>query len=34
MVKAKEYTCTKCGAKHGGVYSSSLCADCYNKENR
>lgn len=26
------YTCRKCGAKHGGVKSINLCADCYDKQ--
>ncbi|CBY80995.1 hypothetical protein [Haemophilus influenzae] len=25
------YTCSICGAKHGGVYSPSVCYNCYNK---
>nr|WP_262348854.1 hemocin structural protein [Avibacterium paragallinarum] len=25
------YTCSVCGAKHGGVYSPNVCHNCYNK---
>lgn len=28
---AYDYTCTYCGAHHGGVYSKKLCAQCYIK---
>ncbi len=31
MAKSPTYFCKKCGAPHGGVYSKTLCADCYNK---
>lgn len=34
MVTTPQYTCTKCGQKHGGVYSASLCSDCYVKANK
>jgi hypothetical protein len=29
--RSPRYTCTACGAKHGGVYSPKLCADCFLK---
>lgn len=29
--RSHRYKCTNCGAIHGGVYSSKLCADCYLK---
>jgi hypothetical protein len=29
-----KYKCTSCGQIHGGVYSKSLCQDCYTKANR
>lgn len=28
---AYDFKCTKCGAYHGGVYSRTLCANCYIK---
>ena len=31
MENISYYTCTRCGAIHGGVYSSKLCHFCYNK---
>lgn len=29
--RAPVYTCSVCGAKHGGVYSPNVCYNCYNK---
>lgn len=30
-VRSPSYTCSVCGAKHGGVFSSKVCYNCYNK---
>lgn len=29
--RSPRLTCTRCGAKHGGVFSTSLCFNCVNK---
>jgi hypothetical protein len=29
--RSPRYTCSECGAKHGGVYSPTVCADCWLK---
>lgn len=33
-VRSPSYTCSVCGAKHGGVYSPHVCHNCYNKGYR
>lgn len=33
-VRSPVYTCSVCGAKHGGVYSPNVCHNCYNKGYR
>ncbi|MBI5162757.1 MAG: peptidoglycan-binding protein [Magnetospirillum sp.] len=29
--RSPRYTCVVCGAKHGGVFSPTICADCIKK---
>ncbi|WP_173976545.1 peptidoglycan-binding domain-containing protein [Magnetospirillum sp. LM-5] len=29
--RSPSYTCTRCGALHGGVFSPTLCFNCVNK---
>jgi len=31
MARPPRLTCTRCGAKHGGVFSTSLCHQCFLK---
>jgi len=31
MARSPRLTCTRCGAKHGGVFSTSLCHQCFLK---
>ena len=34
MANSNKYKCTKCGAIHGGVDSTTLCHECYMKGKR
>ena len=31
MARSPRFTCTVCGALHGGVYSKYVCHNCFNK---
>lgn len=34
LEKSPRYKCVQCGAWHGGVFSPSVCADCWEKGYR
>ncbi|MFJ8667134.1 hypothetical protein [Streptomyces sp. NPDC093600] len=34
MARSNELKCTKCGARHTGTWSASLCPDCAKKSGQ